>query len=139
MIELSQDQLATIVKVAGALDSALRRYERHEEPFSLIATVTTHTFTGKPVKGNRILVITHMSAYNLTSACTYIRLGYWNRTRNVWPKIEPAPLVLETVDFNGELYLQEGMWPVIQFNGTVAGDDIFGIVQGYWVRAPRIS
>jgi len=139
MAEFTEAQIKEIVQSARMLDQAVRRYERHEQPFSLVATITLHDFAGAPVKGDRILVITHMSAYNLTTACTYIRLGYWNRTRDVWVKIEPAPLVLETVDFNGELYLQEGMWPRIQFNGTAAGDDIFAIVQGYWIRVPRIS
>lgn len=139
MRELTQDELEAIIKTARALDAAVRRYERYEDHFSLVATVTTHDFNGARVKGNRILVITHMSASDGTSACTYIRLGYWNRTRDVWVRIVPAPLVLETVEFNGELYLQEGMWPRIQFNGTGAGDDIFGLVEGYWVRAPRIS
>ena len=139
MAEFTEEQIKQIVGPAKALDAALRRYERMEQPFTEVATVTVHNFTGAPVKVNRILVITHMSAYDLTSACTYIRLGYWNRARLIWVKIEPAPLVLETVEFNGELYLQEGMWPAIQFNGTQAGDDIYGLIQGYWVRAPRIS
>lgn len=139
MDELTQEALKGIAEAAKKLDTALTRYERHEQPFHDVATVTLHDFAGAPVKTNRILVITHMSAYNTTSACTYIRLGYWNRSRDVWVKIEPAPLVLETVDFNGELYLQEGMWPRIQFQGTTAGDDIDAMIQGYWVRAPRIS
>lgn len=138
-MEFTEEQIKHIVEIATALDQSLRRYERYEDPFALIATVTLHDFVGARVGTNRILVITHMSAYDATSACTYIRLGYWNRTRDVWPKIEPAPLVLETVEFNGELYLQEGMWPRIQFNGCAAGDDIYGLIQGYWVRAPRIS
>ena len=139
MAEFIEEQIKQIVGPAKALDAALRRYERMELPFSLVATVTTHNFVGKAVDTNRLLVITHMSAYNLTSACTYIRLGYWDRSKLVWVKIEPAPLVLETVDFNGELYLQEGMWPVIQCNGATAGDDLYGLVEGYWIRAPRIS
>jgi len=138
-VEFTEEQLKEIVEVAKNLDLSLRRYERYEVPFSLVATVTTHNFTGKRVGPGRILVITHMSAYDVTSACTYIRLGYFDRSRNVWIRIVPAPLVLETVEFNGELYLQEGMWPAIQFNGTAAGDDIYGVIEGYWVRAPRIS
>ena len=139
MAEFTEEQIKQIAGVAKALDAALRRYERYEEPFELTADASDNTFNGQRVGNNRILVVTHMSAYDVNNAPTYIRLGYWNRTRNVWPVIEPAPLVLETVEFNGELYLQEGMWPVIQFNGATANDDLYALVQGYWVRAPRIS
>lgn len=126
-------------RVARAIDAALRRYERYEEPFSLVADAGTNTFDGSRVKSDRILVITHMSGYDATNAPTYGRLGFWNRSRYVWAVIEPAPLVLETVEFNGELYLQEGMWPAIQCNGATAGDDLYGLIEGYWIRAPRIS
>ena len=139
MDEIEQGKLDQLVIASQVLDAALRRFERYEEPFTLIAGAGTNTFEGARVKGNRILVITHMSGYDATNAPTYGRLGFWNRTRNVWVVIRPAPLVLETVEFNGELYLQEGMWPVIQFNGATAGDDLYGLVEGYWVRAPRIS
>lgn len=138
-MELTQEQLEMIVKVAGALETSLRKYLRYEEEIELIADAGDNTREWDRVKGNRILVITHMSAYDVNSACTYIRLGYWNRSRYVWSRIVPAPLVLETVEFNGELYLQEGMWPVVQWNGATANDDLYALVQGYWVRAPRIS
>lgn len=139
MAEFTEEQINEIVDAMKAFDMALRRYERYEEPFEMTALVGTNTFEGQRVKSDRILVITHMSGYDATNAPTYGRLGFWNRSRFIWVRIVPAPLVLETVEFNGELYLQEGMWPVIQCNGATAGDDLFGLVEGYWVRAPRIS
>lgn len=139
MAEFTEEQIKQIAGVAKAMDAALRRYERYEEPFTLVAAAGDNTFDGRRVKGNRILVITHMSGYDATNAPTYGRLGFWNRTRYVWVRIVPAPLVLETVEFNGELYLQEGMWPVIQFNGATLNDDLHALIEGYWVRAPRIS
>ena len=139
MAEFTEEQIKQIAGVAKALDAALRRYERFEEPFELTASAGDNTFEGQRVKAGRILVITHISAYDVNNAPTYIRLGYWNRTRFAWPRIVPAPLVLETVEFNGELYLQEGMWPAIQFNGATANDDLYALVEGYWIRAPRIS
>ena len=139
MAEFTEEQIKQIVESAKMLDQSLRRYLRHEEPLELTADAGDNTFTYSRVVTDRILVITHMSAYNVNSACTYIRLGYWNRARNVWLKIEPAPLVLETVEFNGELILTEDMWPVIQFNGATANDDLHALVQGYWIRIPRIS
>ncbi len=138
-MEFTEAQIKDVVKTAKLLDSALTRYLRHEESLDLTADAGTNIYGGSQVKPNRILVITHMWAYDATSAPTYIRLGYWNRTRNVWVKIEPAPLVLETVQFIGEMYLQEGMYPLLEVNGATAGDDLHGGVHGYWVRAPRLS
>ncbi|MCK4722489.1 MAG: hypothetical protein KAT75_04255 [Dehalococcoidia bacterium] len=139
MAEFTEAQIKEIVQSARMLDQAVRRYQRYEESFDLHADAGDNTVDGSRVKPDRILVITHMWAYDATSAPTYIRLGYWNRVRYVWVHIEPAPLVLETVEFHGELCLQEDMWPAIQGNGITALDDIYGGVMGYWVRAPRIS
>ena len=139
MAELTQEQLELITRAAGALDMAFRRYLRYEEEIELTGDAGDNTKEWPRVKGDRILVITHMSAYDAISAPTFIRLGHWNRTRFVWARIVPAPLVLETVEFNGELVLQEGMWPVVQWNGVTANDDLYALVEGYWVRAPRIS
>jgi len=138
-MEFSEAQIKQIVETAKNLDQALRRYQRYEESFDLHADAGDNTVDGKRVGTNRILVVTHMWAYDATNAPTYIRLGYWNRTRYVWVKIEPAPLVLETVNFYGELYLQEDMWPAIQGNGITLNDDIYGGLMGYWVTIPRIS
>jgi len=138
-MDISKEQLELITKAAGALDMAFRRYLRYEEEIKLTGDAGDNTKEWARVGTNRILVITHMSAYDANNACTYIRLGYWNRSRFVWPRIVPAPLVLETVEFNGDLALQEGMWPAIQWNGVTASDDLHALVEGYWVRAPRIS
>jgi len=138
-MEFTEEQIKTIMVAAGGIDLALQRHLRYDEELELTAGAGDNTFDGGRVAVARILVITHMSAYNAVSACTYLRLGYWNRTRYVWIRIVPAPLVLETVEFNGELGLQEGMWPAIQWNGATANDDLHGLVSGYWIRIPRIS
>lgn len=139
MAELTIEQIKQIVESAKMLDQAVRRYQRYEESIDLDADALVNTYNFSRVGTDRILVITHMSAYNAISACTYIRLGFYNRTRNVWPRIEPAPLVLETVEFNGELTLQEDMWPVVQWDGCALHDDLHALIEGYWVRVPRIS
>lgn len=139
MVELTQADLATIVKTAKLLDNAVSRLNRFEESFDLVADAGDNTYGASVVKPDRILVVTHMWGYDATNAPTYIRMGFHNRTRNVWVKIEPAPLVLETVNFYGDLYLYEGMYPVWQGNGITANDDLHGGFMGYWVRAPRIS
>lgn len=138
-MELSEAQIKDIVNSAKMLNQALRRYQRYEESFDLHAAAGDNIVDGSRVGTNRLLVITNMWAYDADNAPTYIRLGYWNRTRYVWFHIEPAPLVLETVEFHGEIYLQEDMWPAIQGNGITLNDDIYGGAMGYWIRAPRIS
>lgn len=139
MAEFNEAQIKQLLESAQKASISLNRLVRHEEPFTLEGDAGDNTYDFSRVGTNRILVITHMSAYNAISACTYIRLGYWSRSRYVWIHIEPAPLVLETVEFNGELYLQEDMWPAIQFNGVTLHDDLLGLVQGYWVQIPRLS
>ena len=139
MAEFTAQQINEIVQTAKMLDQAVRRYQRYEELVDLDAGAGVNTANFSRVGTDRILVITHMSAYDVNNAPTYIRLGFFNRTRNVWPRIEPAPLVLETVEFNGELTLQEDMWPVVQWDGCTLHDDLHALVEGYWVRIPRIS
>jgi len=136
---ITQEEAKELMGIARRLDFAERRFNRFEESFDLVADAGDNTYGASMVKPGRILVVTHMWGYDATSAPTYIRMGFWNRARNVWCKIEPAPLVLETVNFYGELYLYEGMYPVWQGNGITALDDLHGGFMGYWIRAPRIS
>lgn len=138
-MEFTIEEKKQLIESAKLLVMAERRFQRYEESLDLDADAGVNTINFSRVGTNRILVITHISAYDATSAPTYIRLGFFNRTRNVWPRIEPAPLVLETVEFNGELTLQEDMWPVVQFDGATAHDDLHALVEGYWIRVPRIS
>lgn len=139
MSEFTEEQIKEIVEAANALDQSLRRYQSVQESYDLTADAGDNTVDGIRVKGDRLLIVTNMWAYDATSAPTYIRLGFWNRTRYVWIRIEPAPLVLETVEFHGMLVLSEGMWPAFQGNGITLNDDVHGGLMGYWVRAPRIS
>lgn len=134
-----QDDIAAIARVAESLDVSIRRLQSVQESYDLTADAGDNTVDGLRVKQGRLVIVTNMWAYDATSAPTYIRLGFWNRTRYVWVRIEPAPLVLETVEFHGMLVLSEGMWPAFQGNGITANDDLHGGLMGYWVRAPRIS
>lgn len=139
MAEFTEEQIKEVVESLEDLVLSERRYQRYEESFDFHADAGDNTVNGSPVKPDRILVVTNMWAYDENNAPTYIRLGYWNRTRYVWFHIVAAPAALVTVEFHGVLHLQEGMWPAIQGNGLTADDDIFGGALGYWVRAPRIS
>ena len=139
MAEFTEKQIKELVEAANAIDESLRRLQSVQESYDLTADAGDNTVDGLRVKQGRLVVITNMWAYDATSAPTYIRIGFWNRTRYVWIHIEPAPLVLETVEFHGMLVLSEGMWPAFQGNGITENDDVHGGLMGYWVRAPRIS
>ena len=138
-MELTEKQINIIVEAAVALDASIRRLQSVQESYDLTADAGDNTVEGLTVKQGRLVVITNMWAYDAISAPTYIRLGFWNRTRYVWIRIVPAPLVLETVEFHGMLVLSEGMWPAFQGNGIAQDDDVHGGLMGYWIRAPRIS
>ena len=139
MAEFTEAQIKKLVEAAGAIDESLRRLQSVQESYDLVGDVGDNTYDGLRVGQGRLVIVTNMWAYDATSAPTYVRLGFWNRTRYVWFRIVPAPLVLETVEFHGMLVLSEGMWPAWQGNGITAGDDLHGGLMGYWVRAPRIS
>ena len=139
MAEFTEKQIKRIVEVANGLDMSLRRLLRHDEAWTLTADAGDNTRDFPRLGPNRLMVVTHMSVHDVNNAPTYIRLGFWNRTRYVWVHIQPAPLVLETVEFNGELVLTEDMWAAVQLNGVTANDDIYGLIQGYWIEIPRIS
>lgn len=87
------------------------------------------------VKPGRELLLEFLSGYNATSACTRIRVGYWNGHRYNWLNTQPAPLVTETVSISGRIHIREGMWPVIRFEGGANGDDIYAALNGYWIKA----
>lgn len=107
---------------------------RIEDQRRTIADVGTNDLTFGQVEPGRAMLITHLSGYNDISACTRIRVGYYNRHRLVWIRTVPAPLTTETVEFNGRIKLSEGMYPVVRFEGCTADDDLYATLNGYWVK-----
>ena len=86
------------------------------------------------VKPGRELILEFLAGYNETSACTIIRVGYWNGHGFNWLNSQPAPLRYETVSISGRIHVREGMYPVIRFVGGANGDDIYAALNGYWIK-----
>lgn len=112
----------------------MERYPYYEEVVDLSGDAGTNTKTWDRVKAGWQLTITHMSAFDATSAPTRIKLGFNNGRVDVYPKIQPAPLTYETVEFNGEIILREGMYPKVVWDGVTSGDDLYALVLGYWEK-----
>lgn len=121
-------------KAAELIIRALDESMRIEDQTNLVATALTNDLVFGQIDPGRIMVITHLSGYNDTNACTRIRVGYFNNLRFCWVRTVPAPLVTETVEFNGRIYLREGMYPAVRFEGCTAGDDLYAILNGYWLK-----
>lgn len=107
---------------------------RIEDQRRTIATLGTNDLTFGQIDPGRLMVVTHLSGYNDVSACTRIRVGYYNRHRLVWIRTVPAPLITETVEFNGRIHLYEGMYPVVRFEDCTGDDDLYATLNGYWTK-----
>jgi len=135
MVEMTQAQLNKFEKAADLIAEDLNESMRADDEVDDTAAVGTNDLQFETVKPGWILVMQHLSAYNNISACTRIRLGYWNGHRFNWLETQPAPLVTETVVLKGPLRLRDGMYPIARLEGCILNDDIFAALNGYWLRA----
>ncbi len=131
-MELNEEQVAILERAAELIVEALDESFRIEGQTNMIAGDGTNDLEFGQIDPGRLMVVTHLSGYNDTNACTRIRVGYYNRHRMVWIRTVPAPLITETVEFNGRIRLYEGMYPVVRFEDCTAGDDIYATLNGYW-------
>lgn len=134
MAEFSEEDIRQLVSAAKELERSLKIQPRYFEDINLSGDAGTNTWIEERVEPHWLLHVTHMSAYDATSSPTRIRLGFNNGRHDVYPKIQPAPLTYETVEFNGELLLREGMYPKIVWDGVTSGDDLYAIVLGWWEK-----
>lgn len=134
MAEITTEQIEGIVKAAELIVEALDKSNRVEDQTKMIADVGANDLKFGQIDPERLLIVTHLSGYNDVSACTRIRLGYYDRLSLVWLRTIPAPLITETVEFNGEFRLGEGMYPVVRFEGCIAGDDLYATLNGYLLK-----
>jgi len=81
-------------------------------------------------------VVTHIAAWNDTAARSLTKLGYNDRTQDIWIKIENAVARYETLTFVGLLFLDEDMYPVVEFTGCTSGDDLYATSSGYFLEKP---
>lgn len=121
-------------RAAELIVEALDESSRIEDQRRTIATLGTNDLVFGQIDPGRLMVVTHLSGYNDVSACTRIRVGYYNRHRLVWIRTVPAPLITETVEFNGRIRLYEGMYPLVRFEGCAADDDLYATLNGYWTK-----
>lgn len=124
-------------RAAELIVEALDESFRIDDQRRTIATLGTNDLVFGQIDPGRLMVVTHLSGYNDVSACTRIRVGYYNRHRMVWIRTVPAPLITETVEFNGRIRLYEGMYPVVRFEGCTADDDLYATLNGYWTKVKQ--
>lgn len=134
MAEFTEEQVKEITKAAELIVEDLDESFRIEDQTSMVADAGTNNLPFGQIDPGRAMVMNHLSGYNDVSACTRIRLGYYNRHRNVWVRTVPAPLVTETVEFNGKIRLYEGMYPIVRFEGCTADDDLYATLNGHWIK-----
>jgi len=134
MTEFTEAQIEKLIKAAELTIAALDENMRADDDMDDTAAVGTNDLQFETVKPGWVLMMQHLSAYNNISACTRIRLGYWNGHRFNWLKTQPAPLVTETVVLKGPLRLRDGMYCIARLEGCLLNDDIFAALNGYWIK-----
>jgi len=107
MAEFTETQVKSLTRAAELTIAALDESMRADDDINIGAIAGTNDLQFETVKPGRTLVIEHLSAYNVTAACTFIRLGYFNGHRLNWLETQPAPLVSETVVLKGTLRLRD--------------------------------
>lgn len=134
MAELTEEQTKEVVAASELINRSLDESMRADDDLDIEATAGTNDLQFETVKPRRVLIIEHFSAYNEISACTRIRLGYFNGHRINWLETQPAPLVTETVVLTGPLRLREGMYLIARLEGCTLHDDIHAALNGYWLK-----
>ena len=131
MAELTEKQIEAIIKAAETILGGAR-VQAYEEIWSdLAAGSGTNTKDFPRVDANRIRVITHIAALNSVSACTFIKLQHINGGQTAIDKVGPAPLIGETVNWDGFYIMGGGDYSQVQWLGCTSGDDLYCVVSGY--------
>lgn len=133
-MEITKEQLGTIEKAASLITRELDESMRADDDVNMAASTGTNDLKFEQVKAGRLLVLGHLSGYDDTSSPTRVRVGYWNGHGLNWLRTVPAPLISETVEFNGRVLLREGMYPIVRFEGATSGDDIYATLNGFYLK-----
>lgn len=133
-MELTEEQIKTIERAAELIVKSLDESMLARDGINIAAVVGTNDLVFEYVKSGRLLVLNHLSGYNDVSACTRIRVGYWNGHRFNWLRTVVAPLITETVEHNSPIYLRPGMYAIVRFEGCTAADDIYASLNGYLLK-----
>lgn len=133
-MEFTEEQINTVIKAAELTSRAFEESMRADDELNLSHDGVLTDLTFEKVKPGRQMIMEHLVGYNDTSACTIIRVGYWNGHRYNWLNSQPAPLRYETVGVGVRVRLREGMFAVVRFEGGANLDDIYAALNGYWIK-----
>jgi len=128
---LTEQDIKTLVKAAemGLGGSRMQVYE--EVFFDNSASNGTNTKNFSRIEPGRIRVITHIAALNAVTSCTYIKSCHYEGGRLAIDKVGVAPLIGETVNWDGMMILGEGDYSQVSWLNCSSGDDLYAVISGY--------
>jgi len=130
-MEFTKEQIKTLVR-AAEIGLAGERVQVYEEIFSdLVGGAGTNTKDFTRCESGKIRVITHMAALNAVTSCTFIKLCHQNGGQTGIDKVSAAPIIGETVNWDGFMILGEGDYASVLWLGCSNGDDLYAVVSGY--------
>lgn len=132
-MELTKEQIEDIVRAAETILGGARVQEYHEILPDKVAGAVHPERNFSRVDSKRLRVITHIAALNATTAPSFIRLCHVNGGQIAIDKTGVAPLVGETVNWDGFLILGEGDNTRIYWTDCGTTDVLWAVVSGYEV------
>jgi len=131
MAELTEKQIEDITKAAETILGG-SRVQAYEEIWSdLAASSGTNTKNFPRVDPDRIRVITHIAALNATTSPTFIKLCHINGGQTAIDKVGVAPLIGESVNWDGFYIMGGSDYSQVLWLGCTSGDDLYCVVSGY--------
>ncbi len=131
MAELTEKQIEDIIRAAETILGGARVQEYHEIAQAIVSGGASPTKDFSRVDSRRLRVVTHIAALNATTASTFIRLAHINGGQTSIDKVGVAPLIGETVNWDGFMILGEGDYTRILWLGCGATDALWAVVSGY--------
>jgi len=130
-MELTEKEKEALIRFVETVLGGARVQEYHEIFTDLSANTGTNTKDSSTVDSRRLRMITHVAALNNVSGCTFIKLQHVDGGQVAIDKTGVAPLIGETINWDGLMILGEGDYTRVQWLGCSSGDDLYAIVSGY--------
>lgn len=110
-------------------------YDRihHSTTVNFAAGAGVNVLPAPPIAGTEIVVVSSLSAFNITSAVTSIAVGKTVGGQVYVAGYLDTPAIREPAIFNGAMVLAVGEQAWSEFRGCVAGDTIYLHVTGYYM------
>jgi len=131
MAKLTEKQINILLKAAKQLTWVGNLYPYEESWIDKAAADGTNTRTFGKVGPRRLRVITHVAALNAVTSCTFIKLCHRSSGRILIDKVGVAPLIGETVNWDGFRIMGEGGYDEVSFLSCSSGDDLYAMTSGY--------